>query len=345
MGKINNNIKDSHKTTCGFGLFISNILCLLIENVGTEKKKGLTVYSEQGLGTCFSFSFRNDMGWETKKIIDKKVACSSTSIESKEIKDQIFFSIASSECKVDRAFLFNTNEQTSLFPHEKTDYSRFRRISSSHLFQKDPLKINESEHAIFRLPKRYPTQKIKEDNKFMRSLNRPSSEVLNHNINFRLINECKCSKILVVDDVPFNILACSKLLEKMKFLSDSANNGQDAVDKVTELLNFTIKNGDNSEKNEQRRNSKESKFCAKCKFYKLILMDVDMPIKNGIEATEEIKNLLKDTGISVSIVGLSAFDQDNIVDRGKEAGMCEYITKPINANKMKEIISKYVLKF
>ena len=343
-------MKDNHKTTCGFGLFICNILSLLIENGGPERKKGLTVYSEQNVGTCFSFSFRNDLNWKTKKIIDRKIACSSISIENKKAKDQIIFSISSSECIGDKLCDLNSKEKVSLSPSGTMNIKKFRRVYSSQLLQKNAIKtnnVNVTEHTIDRLSKRQPTQKIKEDIKLTRNSNRPPSELFKYEScsfnNFRLINECKCVKVLVVDDVPFNILACSRLLEKMEIMSDSANNGQDAVDKVAELLERTLNNGNYCANEEKRRNSKERRFCNKCKFYKLILMDVDMPIKNGIEATEEIQTLLKNTDISVSIVGLSAFDQENIAKRGKEAGMCEYITKPINASKMKEIISKYVL--
>lgn len=326
-------------------------MSLLIEKEGPEKKKGLTVYSEQGVGTCFSFSFRNDMNWETRKIIDKKIACSSISIENKEIKDQIILSISSSECIGEKLFVFNSKEKISLSPTgTPTDLNNYRRISSSQLHEKNLIKIshsNKTEHLISsQICKRQPIQKTKNDLKSIKNLNRASSEVAKTELcsfNFRHMKECNCVKVLVVDDVPFNIQACSRLLEKMEIMSDSANNGQDAVEKVEELLGSILEYESGSSNDEKWRNSKENKFCSKCKFYKLILMDVDMPIKNGIEATEEIKNLLKNVDVSVSIVGLSAFDQENIVKRGKEAGMCEYITKPINAAKMKEIILKYVL--
>ena len=46
---------------------------------------------------------------------------------------------------------------------------------------------------------------------------------------------------------------------------------------------------------------------------------------------------------SVSIIGLSAFDQEDIKKKGLEAGMKDYVSKPITFSKMKELVSKYVL--
>ena len=142
--------------------------------------------------------------------------------------------------------------------------------------------------------------------------------------------DCQCVKILIVDDVPFNIDVCSRLLNKMKLNSDSASNGLEAVEKINKLCFMS-------------QQFRDQIFCAKCKFYKMILMDIDMPIKNGIEATFEIVNLLKNTTFSVSIVGLSAFDQEEIKKRGIEAGMKDYVSKPITFVKMKELVLKYVL--
>ena len=133
----------------------------------------------------------------------------------------------------------------------------------------------------------------------------------------------------------------------MKISCDSASNGLEAVEKVAFLmsqmeLSVSISREGISHEKINSDNNKDKKFCIKCKFYKLILMDIDMPIKNGIEATEEILNLLKKYDISANIVGLSAFDQEDIVKRSMEAGMKDFITKPINHNKLKEIITKYV---
>ena len=139
--------------------------------------------------------------------------------------------------------------------------------------------------------------------------------------------QCQCPRILIVDDAPFNIEVCRNLISKRKISNESANNGLEALEMIENILG----------------NKTVNKFCSNCKFYKLILMDIDMPIKNGIETTELIKKLLKGSPFNVKIVGLSAFNQVDIKNKGLKAGMSEYIEKPINLKKMNDIINKYVV--
>lgn len=65
-----------------------------------------------------------------------------------------------------------------------------------------------------------------------------------------------------MDDVFFNILALKMSLEKYNLRIDSAGNGMEAINMVRNY---------------------NSEFC--CQNYKLILMDLEMPIMNGIVAT------------------------------------------------------------
>lgn len=289
----------------------------MIDNGLSEKKKGLTVYSEHGMGTCFSFNFRCDMNLE--------------SVNFEEKSNQNLFSISSSEYIGPQILTFNSKEK--IFISNAIDETQKKKYLNKS-FEKIPIKIDElisKREGNFKFFNKEPINSNLKAHTFIDST-------------FGFLNDCKCMQVLIVDDISFNIEACSRLLNKFKILSDSANNGLDAVDKIASLLDkIECSTAIDMNSNYGLKTNKERRFCSKCKFYKLILMDVDMPVKNGIEATKEIVNLLKNTDFSVSIVGLSAFDQEDIVRRGKEAGMIEYVTKPIKAEKMKELISKYVL--
>jgi PleD family two-component response regulator len=48
---------------------------------------------------------------------------------------------------------------------------------------------------------------------------------------------CKCAKILVVDDEPFNILCIQKMLDNLDLKIDKANNGIEAFEKVVKKYN------------------------------------------------------------------------------------------------------------
>ncbi|MBN1648044.1 MAG: response regulator [Spirochaetales bacterium] len=73
----------------------------------------------------------------------------------------------------------------------------------------------------------------------------------------------------------------------------------------------------------------------------LILMDIEMPGGiDGIETTERIRETEKKRNTpSVPIVGMSAYSHKEVIEKGKAAGMNEYITKPVNFRKLQEMIN------
>ena len=76
---------------------------------------------------------------------------------------------------------------------------------------------------------------------------------------------CACPKILIVDDNDFGIYALNIMLENTGYKTASANNGKTAIEQV-----------------------KERQENCSCMF-KLILMDCEMPLMNGYEATTILK--------------------------------------------------------
>ena len=67
-----------------------------------------------------------------------------------------------------------------------------------------------------------------------------------------------------------------------------------------------------------------------------VLMDVQMPVMNGYEATKQIRALDDPAlaGITILAMTANAFAEDIV--RSSEAGMDAHITKPIDENKLKE---------
>ncbi|CAG8477929.1 19556_t:CDS:10 [Racocetra fulgida] len=68
----------------------------------------------------------------------------------------------------------------------------------------------------------------------------------------------------------------------------------------------------------------------KCKRYDLILMDVQMPIMGGFEATQKIREYEQDKGGHVPIVALTAHAMIGDREKCLSAGMDEYVTKPLS---------------
>jgi signal transduction histidine kinase len=115
-------------------------------------------------------------------------------------------------------------------------------------------------------------------------------------------------KILVVEDIRPNQLLIKTLLEKINCEIDMADNGKTAVEMVQK------------------------------KKYDIILMDLQMPIMDGFEATEYIR---KELHQKVPIVALTADVTTVDLKKCKAFGMDDYLTKPIDENLLYSIIAKY----
>ncbi|MDE5583657.1 MAG: response regulator [Ruminococcus sp.] len=123
-------------------------------------------------------------------------------------------------------------------------------------------------------------------------------------------------KILLVEDNELNQEIAQAILENVGFVIDTADDGTVAVD--------MIKN-------------------ASADTYDLILMDVQMPIMNGYQATRAIRSLDDTAKSEIPIVAMTAnaFEEDR--QEAIEAGMNGYVAKPINIDKLMETL-KEILK-
>ncbi|HEX5670046.1 MAG TPA: response regulator, partial [Sulfuricurvum sp.] len=81
-------------------------------------------------------------------------------------------------------------------------------------------------------------------------------------------------------------------------------------------------------------NGEEAVGLAHQKEYDVILMDVNMPIMDGIQATALIRKTYPD----LLIVALTANVLEGDYERFMEAGMNEYLTKPINVPALESIL-------
>lgn len=127
--------------------------------------------------------------------------------------------------------------------------------------------------------------------------------------NFNKFNNTFDEKILIAEDNINNQKIITAMLDKINIKYDIVNNGLEAVEKY------------------------------KSNKYELILMDVNMPIMDGIQATKEIKNIEK-LYYEINIVALTAYNVKNNKDLYFKSGMCDYINKPINFKNLIQKINK-----
>jgi CheY-like chemotaxis protein len=116
-------------------------------------------------------------------------------------------------------------------------------------------------------------------------------------------------KILVVDDNNINLRRATGMLAKLGLAADAATNGQEAVDKVRE-------GG-----------------------YDVVLMDMQMPVMDGIEATRHIRRLDLPVQPSIIAVTANAFDSDR--EHCLEAGMDDFIAKPFSLDDLRGKLASF----
>ena len=125
--------------------------------------------------------------------------------------------------------------------------------------------------------------------------------------------ELKKRRLLLVEDNDFNMEIETELLSEAGFIVDTAVNGSIAVDKV--------------------RNSRPGD-------YEVILMDIQMPVMDGYQATKEIRSLKDRETAAIPIIALSAntFDEDR--KKSMECGMNAHIAKPVDIELLSELIEE-----
>jgi len=79
-------------------------------------------------------------------------------------------------------------------------------------------------------------------------------------------------------------------------------------------------------------------FCKNNPQIQLVLMDIKMPLLNGIEATEQIRVFRKD----LPIIAVTAYAQSDDEFRILQSGCNDYLTKPIKSETLLEKIGKFI---
>ncbi|MGM0583024.1 MAG: PocR ligand-binding domain-containing protein [Bacteroidota bacterium] len=115
--------------------------------------------------------------------------------------------------------------------------------------------------------------------------------------------------ILIAEDEYSNFVYLEALLEEYHFNFLHAENGKDAIDTIEKTHDIN-----------------------------LVLMDIKMPVMNGLEATKAIRKKNK----SIPIIALTAYAMETDRQKAIEAGCSDYLAKPLSEDKLYAIINKYI---
>lgn len=123
----------------------------------------------------------------------------------------------------------------------------------------------------------------------------------------------KGKNILVVDDIEINRMILTKILNKLEATCDTAENGQEAVQKFEK--------------------SKPGE-------YDIIFMDIQMPIMDGYESTRKIRASSHPSAKQVAIIAMTANAFNDDVTEALESGMDAHIAKPVVVDQLKATVSE-----
>lgn len=129
----------------------------------------------------------------------------------------------------------------------------------------------------------------------------------------------KGRRVLLVEDNELNREIARFMLEENGFIVEEAENGSIAVD----MVQSSVKKGEPH-------------------YYDVVLMDIQMPVMDGYEATGLLREYLIPRGVHIPIIALSAnaFEEDKL--KSNLAGMDDHIAKPIDGKQLLETLAKYL---
>ncbi len=118
------------------------------------------------------------------------------------------------------------------------------------------------------------------------------------------------ARVLLVEDNEINQEVASELLKGFRLRVDVANHGGEAL------------------------------ACVQTQAYDLILMDMQMPVMDGLEATRQIRGLTNGKSVPIIALTANAFEEDR--KQCLAAGMDDFLAKPFDANKLHEKLCRWL---
>ncbi len=298
-----------------------------------------------GIGLPVAKNFINTMGGEISFFSEKNKGTEFVfTVPVEEIKNDYFFKKSNQKLEVETAVVIsdqeinkkviakmlnekgvkvsqyksveeidNLNEDILIYDIKQSkkldnEYDTIMNLDIKKIYVVNPIDILENKRQL-KLKEKYVIKPIKKYD-----LYKKIDQCVTQNKTLMQNLEKKMDKkILVVEDNEINRATVKALLEKKGYTVEEAENGKIAIEKYQEDENI-----------------------------ELIIMDIQMPVMDGYEASKQITESAKSDKRIVNIIALTAYVTSKDKERCFESGMSEYISKPFNTIDLYEKVKKYI---
>lgn len=151
--------------------------------------------------------------------------------------------------------------------------------------------------------------------KLTENQNDDEPEIYDKDLSVIMKSDFSGKRVLLTEDNEINREIATEILGMENIIVEAAVNGKEAVEKF-----------ESSEPG----------------YYDMIFMDIQMPVMGGFEATKTIRSLTHPDAKSIPIVAMTANAFVEDIQASKNAGMNDHLAKPIDFEKLSEILTKYL---
>ena len=140
--------------------------------------------------------------------------------------------------------------------------------------------------------------------------------------------QCNCTDLLVVDDEEFNVMATQRMLKNLGYTADKAFNGEECINLI--------------------KGKKESNCGCEKNYYKIIFLDIVMPVMDGIQTAKKVQEMIENKEINdnTKIIFVSGNIDGSDLQESLLKIKCvkECLQKPVQIAKYQKMLEKYYKK-
>ncbi len=189
---------------------------------------------------------------------------------------------------------------------ENPDFSNLPLLITAYPGKRHPAEFYRRLGVAARLLKPVGSKELLQG--IMRTLGEGSANVADIPEQRSVAPEVRPLRILVVEDNAINQVVAVDMLQRLGNSSVVAGNGQEGLERL------------------------------KSERFDLVLMDVQMPVKDGLTTTQEIREQERTSGAHIPIIAMTAHAMKGDKERCLAAGMDAYLTKPVSAARLRDAI-------